>query len=70
MGSKAEELTMSTSFPPQMLNVILASTVLPLEYRTNVYGISERVLTDESVDYFSIISGADRQRRSNRFYFR
>jgi hypothetical protein len=49
-------VAMSECVPIEMLNVILASTELPLEYRTDVFSISARVLSDENIDYFSIVS--------------
>jgi hypothetical protein len=49
-------VAMTECVPIEMLNIVLASTELPLEYRTNVFGISRRVLSDENIDYFSIVS--------------
>ena len=47
---------MSECVPIEMLNVILASAVLPAEYRTDVFTISDRELGDKNLDYFSIVS--------------
>jgi hypothetical protein len=49
-------IAMTECVPIEMLNVILASTELPPSYRTNVHDIRRRVIDDENVDYFSIIS--------------
>jgi len=49
-------IAMSECVPIEMLNVILASTELPPEYRTNVNEIRNRVIEDEQIDYFSIVS--------------
>src|SRR6185369_13584735 len=48
--------TMTEFVPVEMLNVILASSVLPPEYRVNVFEVSERVLSDDKVDYFTVVS--------------
>jgi hypothetical protein len=47
---------MTDCVPIEMLNVLLASTELPPEYRTNVYNIRKRVIDDDNADYFSIVS--------------
>jgi Reverse transcriptase (RNA-dependent DNA polymerase) len=49
-------VAMSECVPIEMLNIILASTELPPEYRTNIQDIKMRVLKDEKIDYFSIVS--------------
>jgi hypothetical protein len=49
-------VAMTDCVPIEMLNIILASTELPQGYRTNVYDIRRRVVDDEDVDYFSIVS--------------
>jgi hypothetical protein len=49
-------IAMSECVPIEMLNIILASAELPATYRTNVHDIRRRVIDDENVDYFSIIS--------------
>lgn len=51
-----QSLAMSAYVPIEILNVILASTELPENYRTNIFDIRTRILTDESIDYFSILS--------------
>jgi hypothetical protein len=42
--------------PIEMLNIVLASTELPYEYRINIDEIRTRVIADEKIDYFSIVS--------------
>lgn len=42
--------------PIELLNIVLASTELPIAYRTNVQDIRDRVLSHETIDYFSIVS--------------
>nr|WP_074822592.1 MULTISPECIES: antiviral reverse transcriptase Drt3b [Bradyrhizobium] len=49
-------IAMTECVPIEMLNIILASTELPPSYRTNVHDIRRRVIDDDNVDYFSIIS--------------
>jgi hypothetical protein len=49
-------IAMTECVPIEMLNVLLASTELPPEYRTNVYNIRKRVIDDDNADYFSIVS--------------
>jgi hypothetical protein len=49
-------IAMTDCVPIEMLNVILASTELPQNYRININDIRKRVIDDESVDYFSIVS--------------
>jgi hypothetical protein len=49
-------VAMTECVPIEMLNIILGSTELPQAYRTNVFDITERVLHDENVDYFSVVS--------------
>jgi hypothetical protein len=49
-------IAMSECVPIEMLNVILASAVLPEAYRIDFFTISNRVLQDENPDYFSIVS--------------
>lgn len=49
-------VAMTECVPIEMLNIILASTALPANYRTNVQNIRRRVLEDEGVDYFSVVS--------------
>jgi hypothetical protein len=49
-------IAMSECVPIEMLNIILASTELPLEYSIDVNSIRERVINDESADYFPIVS--------------
>jgi hypothetical protein len=51
-----QSLAMSAYVPIEILNVILASTELPENYRTNIFDIRKRILNDESIDYFSIVS--------------
>jgi len=49
-------VAMSECVPIEMLNIILASTELPEHYRTNVFPIGWRVLREDNVDYFSVVS--------------
>jgi hypothetical protein len=49
-------IAMSECVPIEMLNVILASAVLPEAYRIDFLTISNRVLQDDNLDYFSIVS--------------
>jgi hypothetical protein len=51
-----QNLAMSSYVPIEILNVILASSELPLRYRTNIFDVYKRILQDESHDYFSIVS--------------
>ncbi|MCP1774735.1 hypothetical protein ACVIU4_010065 [Bradyrhizobium barranii subsp. barranii] len=49
-------VAMTECVPIEMLNIILASTALPEAYKTNVQDIRRRVIDDENVDYFSVVS--------------
>ncbi|WP_315752317.1 MULTISPECIES: antiviral reverse transcriptase Drt3b [unclassified Bradyrhizobium] len=49
-------VAMTDCVPIEMLNIILASTELPHAYRTNIHDVRSRVIGDENVDYFSIVS--------------
>jgi hypothetical protein len=51
-----QNLAMSAYVPIEILNVILASSELPLNYRTNIFDIGKRILDDENIDYFSIVT--------------
>jgi hypothetical protein len=51
-----QSLAMSAYVPIEILNVILASTELPENYRTNIFDIENRILNDDSIDYFSVMS--------------
>jgi hypothetical protein len=51
-----QNLAMSSYVPIETLNVILASTELPENYRTNIADVRGRILKEGSVDYFSIVS--------------
>jgi hypothetical protein len=51
-----QNLAMSAYVPIEILNVILASSELPLNYRMNIFDIGKRILDDENIDYFSIVS--------------
>jgi hypothetical protein len=51
-----QNVAMSECVPIEILNVILASTELPANYRTNVQDVRERVLGSDRIDYFSIVS--------------
>jgi hypothetical protein len=51
-----QNLAMSAYVPIEILNVIVASSELPLNYRMNIFDIVRRILDDENIDYFSIIS--------------
>lgn len=50
------EVAMTECVPIELLNIILASTELPDDYRTNVFDITDRILSNQAVDYFSIVS--------------
>src|SRR6266487_808220 len=51
-----QSLAMSAYVPIEILNIILASTELPANYRTNIFDIRTRILGDKNIDYFSIVS--------------
>ncbi|WP_334419396.1 antiviral reverse transcriptase Drt3b [Bradyrhizobium sp. AZCC 1588] len=51
-----QNLAMSEYVPIESLNVLLASSELPQTYRMNIFDICRRILEDESVDYFSIVT--------------
>lgn len=49
-------IAMTDCVPIEMLNIVLASSVLPSDYRPHVYDIVKRVVLDGPVDYFSVVS--------------
>lgn len=51
-----QNLAMSVYVPIEILNVILASSELPANYRMNIFDIVRRILDDENIDYFSIVT--------------
>jgi hypothetical protein len=51
-----QNLAMSAYVPIETLNIILASSELPLNYRTNIFDIGRRILNNENIDYFSIVT--------------
>ncbi|WP_083633235.1 antiviral reverse transcriptase Drt3b [Bradyrhizobium sp. NAS96.2] len=51
-----QNLAMSAYVPIELLNVILASSELPIQYRINIFDIHRRILEDDQVDYFSIVT--------------
>lgn len=49
-------IAMSDYVPIEMLNIIIASTELSLEYRVDIDKVHRRVVTDVNIDYFSTVS--------------
>jgi len=51
-----QNLAMSAYVPIELLNMILASSELPQDYRINIFDIYKRILNSGNIDYFSIVT--------------
>jgi hypothetical protein len=54
--SALHSVKMSDCVPIEIMNIVLASSELPVRFRPEISEIRNRILTDETVDYFSYIS--------------